>query len=124
VLLRERDPTWRRPAQNSLFDLAFTIAPKRRIVFALEPGSEDQAIFVTFFAETVEGGVRTAAESSPAALPLPKPTPLAGRSVASSTVPTSTGSGSQPLNAPSSIASLSRCWLPEMRAGRPLGHLL
>src|ERR1700730_16804117 len=63
----ERDPTWRRPVQHSLFDLAFTIAPKRRIVFALEPGSEDQAIFVTFFAETVEGGVRTAAESSPAA---------------------------------------------------------
>jgi len=63
----ERDPTWRRPVQHSLFDVAFTIAPKRRIVFALEPGSEDQAIFVTFFAETVEGGVRTAAESSPAA---------------------------------------------------------
>ena len=63
----ERDPTWRRPVQHSLFDLAFTTAPKRRIVFALEPGSEDQAIFVTVFAETVEGGVRTAAESSPAA---------------------------------------------------------
>src|SRR4029077_9398361 len=63
----ERDPTWRRPVQHSLFDLAFTTAPKRRIVFALEPGSEDQAIFVTVFAETVQGGVRTAAESSPAA---------------------------------------------------------
>jgi hypothetical protein len=63
----ERDPTWRRPVQHSLFDLAFTTAPKRRIVFALEPGSEDQAIFVTVFAETVEGGMRTAAESSPAA---------------------------------------------------------
>src|SRR6201993_557551 len=63
----ERDPTWRRPVQHSLFDLAFTTAPKRRIVFALEPGSEDQAIFVNVFAETVEGGVRTAAESSPAA---------------------------------------------------------
>src|ERR1700730_15265786 len=63
----ERDPTWRRPVQHSLFDPAFTTAPKRRIVFALAPGSEDQAIFVTFFAETVEGGVRTAAESSPAA---------------------------------------------------------
>src|SRR5947209_686957 len=63
----ERDPTWRRPVQHSLFDLAFTTAPRRRIVFALEPGSEDQAIFVTVFAETVEGGVRTAAESSPAA---------------------------------------------------------
>src|SRR6202043_3420001 len=62
----ERDPTWRRPVQHSLFDLAFTIAPKRRIVFALEPGSEDQAIFVTFFAETVEGGVRTAAETNAA----------------------------------------------------------
>jgi hypothetical protein len=119
----ERDPTWRRPVQHSLFDLAFTIAPKRRIVFALEPGSEDQAIFVTFFAETVEGGVRTAAECS-RLLPPAKPTPLAGRSVASSTVWTSTGSGSQPLNAPSSIASLSRCWRPDMRDGRPLGHLL
>ena len=63
----ERDPTWRRPVQHSLFDLAFTTAPRRRIVFALEPGSEDRAIFVTVFAETVEGGVRTAAESSPAA---------------------------------------------------------
>src|SRR5689334_11153860 len=63
----ERDPTWRRPVQHSLFDPAFTTAPKRRIVFALEPGSEDQAIFVTVFAETVEDGVRTAAESSPAA---------------------------------------------------------
>ena len=63
----ERDPTWRRPVQHSLFDVAFTTAPKRRIVFALEPGSEDQAIFVTVFAETVEGGVRTAAECSPAA---------------------------------------------------------
>src|SRR5205823_10211611 len=52
---------------HSLFDLAFTTAPRRRIVFALEPGSEDQAIFVTVFAETVEGDVRTAAESSPAA---------------------------------------------------------
>ena len=63
----ERDPTWRRPVQHSLFDLAFTTAPKRRIVFALEPGSEDQAIFVTVFAETVESGVQTTAESSPAA---------------------------------------------------------
>src|ERR1700746_2263575 len=62
----ERDPTWRRPVQQSLFDLAVTTAPKRRIVFALEPGSEDQAIFVTVFAETVQGGVRTTAESSPA----------------------------------------------------------
>src|ERR1700720_1623527 len=34
----ERDPTWRRPVQHSLFDLAFTTAPKRHIVFALEPG--------------------------------------------------------------------------------------
>ena len=63
----ECDPTWRRPVQHSLFDLAVTTAPKRRIVFGLEPGSEDQAIFVTIFAETGEGGVRTAAESSPAA---------------------------------------------------------
>jgi len=63
----ERDPTWRRPVQHSLFDLAFTTAPERHIVFALEPGSEDQAIFVTVFAETVQGGVRTAAEFSPAA---------------------------------------------------------
>jgi superfamily II DNA or RNA helicase len=63
----ECDPTWRRPVQHSLFDLAFTTAPKRRIVFGLEPGSEDQAIFVTIFAETGEGGVRTAVESSPAA---------------------------------------------------------
>src|SRR5215831_16433287 len=63
----ERDPSWRRPVQHSLFDLAFTTAPKRHIVFALEPGSEDQAIFVTVFAETVQGGVRTAAECSPAA---------------------------------------------------------
>src|SRR5499427_106216 len=62
----ERDPTWRRPLQHSLFNLAFSTASKRRIVFALEPGSEDQAIFVTVFAETLEGGVRTAAESSPA----------------------------------------------------------
>ena len=31
----ERDPTWRRPVQHSLFDLAFTTAPKRHIVFAL-----------------------------------------------------------------------------------------
>ena len=61
----ERDPTWRRPVQHSLFDLAFTTAPKRHIVFALEPGSEDQAIFVTVFAETVQGGVRTAAEIQP-----------------------------------------------------------
>ena len=53
--------------QHSLFDLTFTTAHKRRIVSALEPGSEDQAIFVTVFAETVEGGVRTAAECSPAA---------------------------------------------------------
>jgi superfamily II DNA or RNA helicase len=63
----ERDPTWRRPVQHSLFDLAastvtFTAAPKRRIVFALEPESEDQAVFVSVFAETVERGVRTAAE--------------------------------------------------------------
>src|SRR5215467_7160629 len=43
----ERDPTWRRPVQHSLFDLAITTAPKRRIIFALETGSEDQAIFVT-----------------------------------------------------------------------------
>jgi len=63
----ECDPTWRRPVQHSLFDLAVTTAPKRRIVFGLEPGSEDQAIFVTIFTETGEGGVRTAAESSPAA---------------------------------------------------------
>ena len=67
----ERDPTWRRPVQHSLFDLAgsaapFTAAPTRRIVFALEPGSEDQAVFVSVFAETVERGVRTAAECSPA----------------------------------------------------------
>ena len=63
----ERDPSWRRPVQHSLFDLAFTTAPKRRIVFALEVGSEDQAIFVSVFAETFQGGVRTAVESSPAA---------------------------------------------------------
>src|SRR5215469_15613304 len=63
----ERDATWRRPVQHSLFDLAFTTAPTRRIVFALEPGSENQAIFVSVFAETIEHGVRTAAESSPAA---------------------------------------------------------
>jgi hypothetical protein len=63
----ERDPTRRRPVQHSLFDLAFTTAPKRRIVLALEPGSEDQVIFVTVFAETVERRVRTAAESSRAA---------------------------------------------------------
>src|ERR1700745_3710076 len=62
-----RDPAWRRPVQHSLFDLAVTTAPKRRIIFALEPGSEDQAIFVTVFAETIEGGVRTAVECSPAA---------------------------------------------------------
>ena len=29
--------------QHSLFDLAFTTVPKRHIVFALEPGSEDPA---------------------------------------------------------------------------------
>jgi hypothetical protein len=63
----ERDASWRRPVQHSLFDLAFATAPKRRIVFALEPGSEDEAIFVTVFAESVEGGVRTTAKSSPAA---------------------------------------------------------
>ncbi|HMD62630.1 MAG TPA: DEAD/DEAH box helicase [Stellaceae bacterium] len=68
----ERDPTWRRPVQHSLFDLAgsaatFTAVPKRRIVFALEPGSEDQAVFVSVFAETVERGVRAAAECNPAA---------------------------------------------------------
>src|SRR5690349_11378861 len=63
----EGDPTWRRPVQHSLFDLAFTTTPRRRIVFALEPGSEDQAIFVTVFTETVEGGVQTAVESSSAA---------------------------------------------------------
>ena len=68
----ERDPTWRRPVQHLLFDLVesaatFTAAPKRRIVFALEPGSEDQAVFVSVFAETLERGVRTAAECSPAA---------------------------------------------------------
>ncbi|MFL5269300.1 MAG: DEAD/DEAH box helicase, partial [Stellaceae bacterium] len=68
----ERDPTWRRPVQHSLFDLAgsaatLTTAPKRRIVFALEPGSEDRAVFVSVFAETVERGVRTVAECSPAA---------------------------------------------------------
>src|SRR5437763_9959377 len=60
----ERDPTWRRPVQHSLFDLSgsaatFTTAPKRRIVFALEPGREDRAVFVSVFAETVERGVRT-----------------------------------------------------------------
>ena len=65
----ERDPTWRRPVQRSLFDLAgsaatFTAVPKRRIVFALEPGSEDQAVFVSVFAETVERGVRTATQCS------------------------------------------------------------
>jgi hypothetical protein len=43
--------------QHSLFDIAFTTAPKRRTIFALEPGSEDQAIFVTVFAETVQDGV-------------------------------------------------------------------
>jgi hypothetical protein len=59
----ERDPTWRRPVQHSLFDLAFTTAPKRHIVFALEPGSEDQAIFVTVFAETVQDGVPPRARS-------------------------------------------------------------
>src|ERR1700746_3850581 len=63
----ERDPTWRRPVQHSLFDLSFTTAPKRHIVFALEPGSGDQAIFVTVFTETIEHAVRPAAESSPAA---------------------------------------------------------
>src|SRR5215472_3468530 len=68
----ERDPTWRRPVQHSLFDLAGSAAtcaatPKPRIVFALAPGSKDQAIFVSVFAETVERGVRTAAECSPAA---------------------------------------------------------
>jgi hypothetical protein len=68
----ERDPTWRRPVQHSLFDLAGHAAtcaatPKRRIVFALAPGSKDQAIFVSVFAETVERGVRTTAECSPAA---------------------------------------------------------
>src|SRR6516164_11829130 len=63
----ERDPTWRRPIQHSLFDLTVTTTHKRRIVFVLEPGNEDQAIFVTVFAETVEGGVRATAESSPAA---------------------------------------------------------
>jgi superfamily II DNA or RNA helicase len=68
----ERDPTWRRPVQHSLFDRAgsaatFTAAPKRRIVFALEPGNEDRAVFVSVFAETLERGVRTAAECSPAA---------------------------------------------------------
>ena len=63
----ERDPTWRRPIQHSLFDLTVTTTHKRRIVFGLEPGSEDQAIFVTVFAESVEDGVRVTAESSPAA---------------------------------------------------------
>src|SRR5262249_14340709 len=63
----ECDATWRRPVQHSLFDLAVATASKRRIVFALEPGCEDQAIFVAVFAETVEGGVRATAESSPAA---------------------------------------------------------
>ncbi len=68
----EHDPTWRRPVQHSLFDhagnaVAFTAAPSRRIVFALEPGSEDRAVFVSVFVETVERGVRTAAECSPAA---------------------------------------------------------
>ena len=66
----ERDPTWRRPVQHSLFELAERGAhhrPQRHIVFALEPGSEDQAIFVSVFAETVKRGVRTATECSPAA---------------------------------------------------------
>src|SRR6516164_3033622 len=63
----ERDPTWRRPIQHSLFDLTVTTTHKRRIVFVLEPGNEDQAIFVTVFAESVEDGVRVTAESSPAA---------------------------------------------------------
>jgi hypothetical protein len=43
----ERDPTWRRPEQHSLFDLAFTTAPKRRIVFALEPGSDRRSVGVS-----------------------------------------------------------------------------
>ena len=68
----ERDPTWRRPVQHSLFDPAgsaatFTAAPKRRIIFALEPGNEDRAVFVSVFAETLERGVRTSANCSPAA---------------------------------------------------------
>src|SRR5258708_6104065 len=68
----ERDPTWRRPVQHSPFDLSgsaatFTTAPKRRIVFALEPGNEDRAVFVSVFAETLERGVRTASECSLAA---------------------------------------------------------
>jgi superfamily II DNA or RNA helicase len=58
--------------QHSLFERAgsaatFTAAPKRRIVFALEPGNEDLAVFVSVFAETLECGVRTSAKCSPAA---------------------------------------------------------
>ena len=68
----ERDPTWRRPVQHSLFDHAgsaatFAAAPKRRIVFALEPGNEDLAVFVSVFAETLERGGRTSAKCSPGA---------------------------------------------------------
>jgi hypothetical protein len=118
----ERDPTWRRPVQHSLFDLAFTTAPERHIVFALEPGSEDQAIFVTVFAETVQGGVRTAAECSPAAAAAE--TDAAGRALCRLLDGADQHRiGVAPINAPSLIASLSRCWRPDMRSGRPLGHL-
>jgi transposase IS66-like protein len=43
----ERDPTWRRPVQHSLFDLAFTTAHKRRIVFALERAAAIYSLIVT-----------------------------------------------------------------------------
>jgi hypothetical protein len=39
----ERDPTWRRPVQHSLFDLAFATSPKRHIVFALAAAAETDA---------------------------------------------------------------------------------
>src|SRR5262249_44843270 len=118
----ECDATWRRPVQHSLFDLAVATAPKRRIVFALEPGSEDQAIFVAVFAETVEGGVRATAESSPATAAAE--TDAAGRALCRLFDGADQHRIGVEINAPSLIASLSRCWRPEMRAGRPLGHLL
>jgi hypothetical protein len=75
LAMLDRDPAWRRAIQQSLFDVAPNLArpvsepaAAGRVLFELEPGAEDRALFVSVSVEA-EGALRE--KSSPRSLASP-----------------------------------------------------
>ena len=67
----DREPGWRRPVQPSLFEIVpdslLLARPQRRVLFEIEPGGGDHALYVAVYIESVERGVSSFEQCTPAA---------------------------------------------------------